>query len=123
MLIKEKILLVDGDEGVRKSLSLYFESRGCRLHTIENATQALSLLKKKSYDIIVCEEFLPDMNGRNFFRILNKNRDESIKILITLYGNSSTFEDIREQGIDSLLTKPFSGDEVEETILKLIKPR
>jgi DNA-binding NtrC family response regulator len=123
MLSKERILLVDGDEGIRKSLSLYFESRGCRLHTAENGEQALNSIWDRPYDIIVCEEFLPDMNGRNLFRILNKNHDKSIKILITLYGNGQRLEDMQEQGVDSLLTKPFSGDNVEETMLKLINAR
>jgi DNA-binding NtrC family response regulator len=123
MLTDEKMLLVDGDEGVRKSLSLFFGSRNYHLHTVENATQALIAIKKEPYDIIICEELLPDMNGLNFFEIINNSCLEVIKILITSYGNSITFEDIRSKGLDYLLTKPFSGDEVEATIAKLIKSR
>lgn len=123
MLAKEKMLLIDGDEGIRKALSLFFDSRHYRLHTVENASQALLATKKELYDIIICEQWLPDMNGLNFFEILNKRQYEAIKILITLYGNNLSPEDIREKGIDYLLTKPFSGDEIEETIIRLIKSK
>ena len=123
MLSKEKMLLVDGDEGVRRALSLFFESRNCHLHTVKNATQALMATKNELYDIIICEQLLPDMNGLNFFEILNNRHYEAIKILITLYGNSPTTKDISGKGIDSLLAKPFSGDEVEETMVRLVKSR
>ena len=70
MLTKIKMLLVDGDDGIRRSLSLFFGYRHCHLHTAENAIQALIAIEKEPYDIIICEELLPDMNGLNFFEIL-----------------------------------------------------
>lgn len=123
MLTQQKMLLIDGDEGIRKSLSLFFGSRNCRFQTVENAAQALTAIDKEHYDIIICEELLPDMNGLNFFKILNNHGCETIKILITWYGNNATLEDIREKGIDYLLTKPFSGDDIEITITRLIRAR
>ena len=123
MSAKEKMLLVDGDEGIRKALSLFFDSRNYLLHTVENGTQALLATKKELYDIIICEQLLPDMNGLNFFELLNKRQYEGIKILITLYGNNPSREDLNDKGIDYLLTKPFSGDEIEETIISLINSK
>ncbi len=123
MLTKKRMLLVDGDEGIRKSLSLFFKARNCHLQTFENAAQALLATGKETYDIILCEELLPDMNGLIFFNILNSRRYEAIKILISLYGNKITSENIRKTGIDYLLTKPFSGDEIEATLLKLIQAK
>lgn len=123
MLTKKRMLLVDSDEGIRKSLSFYFKARNCHLQTFENGTQALLAIKKKPYDIILCEELLPDMNGLMFFKIIDSKCSEAIKILISLYGNNTTFENIRGKGIDYLLTKPFSGDEVEETLRKLFKSK
>lgn len=123
MLTMEKMLLVDGDEGIRKSLSLFFGSRHCHLHTAENATQGLIATEKELYDIIICEQLLPDMNGLRFFEILHNRCYETIKVLIAVYGNSATIEDIRGKGIDYVLTKPFSGEEVEENMVRLINSR
>lgn len=123
MSAKEKMLLVDGDDGIRKALSLFFSSRNYFLHTAENAYQALLATEQEIYDIIICEQLLPDMNGLSLFEILNKRQFKGIKILITLYGNSPSLQDIHEKGIDSLLTKPFSGDEIEDTINRVISTK
>lgn len=123
MLTEAKILLVDGDEGIRKSLSLFFGSRDWHLRTVENATKALIATEKELYDIIICEHLLPDMNGLNFFGIINTRDYETIKILITSYGDMTTSENIHKKGIDCILTKPFSGDEIEANMVRLINSR
>ena len=46
MLTEMKMLLVDGDEGIRKALALFFETRHCQLHTVENAIQGLTAIRK-----------------------------------------------------------------------------
>ncbi len=117
------MLLVDDDEGIRKALALFFESRNCNLHTFENASQALNAIKKEPYDIIICEQSLPDMNGLKFFEILNNKCCKAIKILITLYGNNTSTNHMHRKDIDDLLTKPFSGEEVEAAMIRLIKSR
>ena len=123
MLTEMKMLLVDGDEGIRKALVLFFETRHCKLHTVENATQALSAIRKNPYDIIICEQLLPDMNGLFFFNSLKQINDNTLKFLITSYGNNPTQEELYTAGIDHLLTKPFSGEEIEETITRRIQSK
>ncbi len=123
MLTEKNMILVDGDEGIRKSLSLFFRARNCNLLTFENATQALKAMKMKHYDIILCDEFLPDMNGLHFFNIISDKYSEAIKILITLYGSDVSIENLKTQSVDYLLTKPFSGDEVEEELTKLLQAK
>ncbi len=120
MLTEMKMLLVDGDEGIRKALVLFFETRNCQLHAVENATQALSAIRTTLYDIIICEQLLPDMNGLTFFENLKHTNDRAIKFLITSYGYNPTREELYATGIDHLLSKPFSGEEIEETIIKFI---
>ena len=123
MLTQKKLLLVDEDEGVRKALSLFFESHHCHLSTFENATQALIALEKEPYDVIICEEFLADMDGMDFFDILSKRHSEVIKILITSYGKNTVCDDLHGKGVDYLLMKPISGEEMERTMVRLLKSR
>ena len=120
MLTEMKMLLVDGDEGIRKALVLFFATRNCQLDAVENAAQALSAIRKNLYDIIICEQLLPDMNGLTFFENLKNTNDRAIKFLITSYGYNPTREELHATGIDHLLSKPFSGEEIEETIIRFI---
>ncbi len=123
MLTKKNILFVDGDEGMRKSLSLFFQSHGYPLVAIENAKQALMEIHKKKFDIIICETLLPDMNGLNFFEIIKSRCCEAIKILIVPYGDNMYQEDITKKNIDYVITKPFTGDEIEATVVSLVNSR
>ncbi len=121
MLSQKKMLLIDGDEGIRKSLALFFAARNCCLHTMENGAQALAAVKNTLYDVIICEELLPDMRGLIFFKILTAREYKTLKILITWYGYNATSEKIKPQNVDCLLTKPFSGEEVEAAMIRLIR--
>jgi DNA-binding NtrC family response regulator len=123
MLTGKKILLADGDEGIRKALSSFFRTRNCHFQAFENGAQALLAMKSTAFDIILCEELLPDMNGLTFFKIVDDNHYEAIKVLLSLYGNSTIFDNFRNRGIDCLLTKPFSGDEIETALHRLIRAR
>lgn len=120
MLTGIKMLLVDEDEGVRKALSLFFATRNGLLHTVENANKALIKIQKEPYDIIICEQLLPDMNGLTFYNILRSKGYKAIKFLITSYGNNPAYEEMHEAGVDFLLAKPFSGEEIEKTIIRLV---
>ena len=58
-----------------------------------------------------------------FFKIVKNRGYKAIKILITWYGNSQLLQILVATGIDYLLTKPFSGDDVEAAIIRLIRSR
>ena len=52
-LKKMKILLIDDDEWIRDSLSVFFESEGCHLEAFESAEEDLGVLNEKIYKIII----------------------------------------------------------------------
>ena len=67
--LKEKrLLLIDDDEWIRDSLSLFFELQGCSLVALETAEEGLKELSRRSYDIIIADYKLPGMNGLEFFK-------------------------------------------------------
>ena len=67
-LQKMKMLLIDDDEWIRDSLSFFFDAEGCKLRTFETAEEALKVLRRQHYDIIICDYRLPGMDGCGFFR-------------------------------------------------------
>jgi CheY-like chemotaxis protein len=58
-----KIQLVDDDEWIRDSLSLFFEAEGCNLLTFETAEEGMEAVKKQAYDIVISDYKLPGMDG------------------------------------------------------------
>jgi len=115
---KINILLIEDDEDLRDSLSLYFQTRGnINLIKLENAESAFELIKQNHFDVIICDFRLPGLNGIDFFKQISFN-ESSIKILISAYANDDIVEDVRKIGINSLIKKPFTGEQIELSIFK-----
>ncbi len=116
-----KILLIDDDEWIRDSLTLFFENEGCRLVTLETAEEGMDALKKKSYDIIIADYRLPGLDGLEFFRHLQKSHPGVIKILITAYGSNGVVSEAFKLGIHDFIDKPFTSETIESSLSRLFE--
>ena len=65
-----RILLVDDDDAVRRVLRLMFERAGHTVTEAESALQALDLLQTERLDAVVCDVFMPGMDGLVCYRHL-----------------------------------------------------
>ena len=116
-----KILLIDDDEWIRDSMSLFFESEECNLLALETAEQGLKILKNEKYDIIIVDYRLPDMDGLDFFKRIQKFHPNAFKILITAYGSKELLSKAREMGIHDFIEKPFTSEIIEESLSQFIE--
>lgn len=116
----QHILLIDGDEGIRNSLSLFLGSHSWVVDTAENGTQAFDALQKKHYVVVLCDELLPDTSGIHLLEHIYRRWPEAKTILFQLYGNRKAVEPTKNGPINGLLTKPFTGSEVEDALLGLL---
>ena len=117
------ILLIDDDEWIRDSLTLFFGSEGCHLLALETAEEGMAALKKTSYDIIIADYKLPGMDGLEFFRRLEKSHPDVMKILITAYRSEEVVSEADRMGIHDFINKPFSSRTIEESLSRLIETR
>ena len=115
-----KLLLIDDDEWIRDSLSLFFEGEGCHLLALETAEEALEALKHQSYDIIITDYRLPGIDGLEFLRCIQSKNIDAMNILITAYGNEKVVLEAKKIGVQDLIQKPFSINTIEESLSKLI---
>jgi len=115
-----KILLIDDDEWIRDSMSLFFESEGCRLLALETAEEGIASLEKQACDIIISDYRLPGMNGVEFFKKIRNSSEKSIKILITAYGSAGVISKAKKAGVQEFIEKPFTTDIIEASLLRLL---
>ena len=85
-LKNRKILLIDDDEWIRDSMTLFFEGEECCLLAFETAEEGLNEINNCVFDIIIADYALPGINGLEFFKKIQKTCRNAIKILITAYG-------------------------------------
>jgi DNA-binding response OmpR family regulator len=115
-----RILLIDDDEWIRDSLSMFFEAEGCRLLALETAEIAMERLNRDRYDIIIADYRLPGMDGLEFFRRIRNIQPDCIKILITAYGSEDVRVEAAHSGIQDMIAKPFTSRVLENALARLL---
>ena len=120
-LKKMRVMLIDDDEWIRDSMSLFFESEGCSLLALETAEEGLDELNRQPYDIIIVDYRLPGMDGLEFLKRIKKSYPNALKILITAYGSKDVFTKAGETGINDFIDKPFKIETIENVLCHLIE--
>ena len=117
------MLLIDDDEWIRDSLSIFFEGEGCHIKALETAEEGLEALKKQPYDIIIVDYRLPGMDGLDFLKRIKELYPRIIKILITAYGDKQLVYEAKQKGIHDFIEKPFTTKTIEASLSLLIEER
>lgn len=115
-----KLMLIDDDEWVRDSLQLFFESEGCQIVALETAEEGLGFAERYPFDIIIVDYRLPGMDGLEFIKKLPANQVDTLKVLITAYGNDDLVHKAQKSGFHEIITKPFTTGAIEESLGRLI---
>jgi len=115
-----KIMLVDDDEWIRDSLTMFFEAEGCRLLALETAEEGIAALKRQDYDIIITDYRLPGIDGLTFLERIQKLCPNALKILITAYRSPGVVSKANRIGIHDFIEKPFTSETIEGSLSRLI---
>lgn len=62
-MIKDKILVIDDEAGIRSSLKGILEDEGFAVKTTETGEAGLEILKSENYDLILLDIWLPQLDG------------------------------------------------------------
>jgi DNA-binding NtrC family response regulator len=119
-LKEKKILLVDDDEWIRDSLTVYFGTEGCHIMAVETAEEGLELLKQEDWDIIFTDYKLPGIDGLTFSKRIQEIRPDAINILITAHKSKEVVSEARSAGIQDLIDKPFTIKTIEDSLSRLL---
>ncbi|RAI45470.1 response regulator [Rhodoplanes roseus] len=76
-----RILIIDDDELIRVSLGLLLESAGHTIVTAATGRAALASLAATEVDLVVCDVFMPDMDGFETLRAL-KQRAPALPVVV-----------------------------------------
>lgn len=115
-----KILVVENDENLLKTLSNLFSQKNHICYAVTNIKDAIEILNKEKIDLIVVDRVLDDGDGIDLIKHVNENHYQT-KILV-LSNKGSVREKIwgLESGADDYLPKPFSYSELTLRVNSLL---
>ena len=114
----EKVLLVDDEPEFVQVLSQRMESRGVGVDTAASGREALEKVRGKSYDAIILDLAMPEMDGiETLKRLLEDNPDLQV-ILLTGYATLQKGVEAIKVGAMDFLEKPAEIQELMEKIRK-----
>jgi DNA-binding NtrC family response regulator len=83
--MSEKVLLVDDEQDFLESLAERMRARGMDVSTTASAEEAIKKAETESYDAIVLDLMMPDMDGLEVLQAIKKKRPDVGIILLTGY--------------------------------------
>jgi len=111
-MAKERILVVDDDESLRRVLQVQLEQQGYAVTSAASAQQALSALQLRSYDLVVADLKMPGFSGIELLRQMRSQYPETIVIILTAFGTVETAVQAMKAGAYDYLTKPVDPEEM-----------
>jgi CheY-like chemotaxis protein len=119
--MSKNILIIDDDEMSRGLLRMVLEYDGCHCVEAENGARGLSLLKSKSFDIVILDNAMPVMTGMEFLDRLQDipHRSDVPIIMVTGFLNAVTRENATRLGAYAIIGKPYDFGELRAIVAQL----
>ena len=116
-----KILVVDDDENIRKTLTAILKNEGYIVDAAQNGNEAIKKTEASAYNVALIDIRLPDMEGIALLAKLKDAVPKTRKIIITGYPTLKNAIDAVNKKADAYLMKPVDIDKLLETIHEQLK--
>lgn len=116
-----KILIIDDEVNIGILLSKFLTRNGFEVSTSTSGTNALELMTKESFNLVLCDYRLEDTDGREILRTIKNTYPNTGVIIITGYSDIKLAVELIKMGAYDYITKPLYPDEILNTINKAIE--
>lgn len=120
MIVLYKILVVDDEVNIRKVVREYAEFEGYEVEEAEDGMQAIEIIKKKDFDLIILDIMMPRLDGFSSCKEIKKHKDIPV-IMLSARGEEYDKLFGFEIGIDDYVVKPFSPKELMARVKAVIR--
>jgi len=119
----KRILLVDDEENTRMALSRLLTREGYIVDTVANGFEALNHLREHDVNLIVTDINMPEMDGIEFLRELNRSFPDSNVIMITAYGGVESYIEAINLGAFEYINKPVKIEELKSVLERVFSTK
>lgn len=120
---RAQILVIDDDKTMRDACHQILARQGFQVEQAASARQGLGLLEKSSFDVVLLDLVMPDLEGLETLKRLKSLDANCEVIIITGYGSIPTAVEAMKAGAFHFLSKPFAPDELRTIITRALEKR
>jgi DNA-binding NtrC family response regulator len=111
-MTKNRILVVDDDESLRRVMQVQLEQEGYSVASAASAQQTLSMLQLRSYDLVITDLKMPGLSGIELLKQIRSQYPEIVMIILTAFGTVETAVEAMKAGAYDYITKPVHPEEM-----------
>jgi len=116
-----RILIVDDDENIRKTLSAILKNEGYTVDVAQSGSEAIQKTKAAAYNVAVIDIRLPDIEGIELLSKLKDAVPKTRKIIVTGYPTLKNAVAAVNKKADGYLMKPVDVEQLLATIREQLK--
>lgn len=118
--MNERILIVDDEEDLTLGYSKYLSKLGYQVKTASSGEEAIEILKKEIFDLMLLDIRLPAMDGMQVLAKAHEIDPDLLVIIITAYGSVPSAVDAMKGGAYDYITKGFDHDQLGIVVKKAL---
>jgi len=115
-MCKDRILIVDDDDGLREATNLQLASEGYETSSALSAELALPILEKASPELLIVDLQLPGMSGLDLLKRVRTEHPDTAVIVMTAFGTVKTAVEAMKAGAYDYIAKPIHPYELKRIV-------
>lgn len=119
--MKGRILIVDDEEVILKSLKRFLSQEGYEVELASNGAQAVEICKEKNFDLLLSDLKMSGMDGIELIKEVKKMAPQTVTIVMTGHGSIPNAVEAMKAGAFHYITKPFELDDVKLIVQKSLE--
>ncbi len=115
-----QILVVDDEPTVCKAIQMMLRYYGHEVQTANDGAAALALYEAGQFDLVITDYLMPEMKGDQLVTQIKKCRADQRIIMVTAFAEDFLSYGKPTGGVDYVLNKPFSLEDLRAAIAKVM---
>jgi CheY-like chemotaxis protein len=118
---ERRILWVDDEVELFEPHLLFLRQRGYQVDTTNNGDDALEMVRRRGYDLVLLDEQMPGLRGLEVLAMLRQEEPLTRVVMVTKSEEDRTLEEAIGRRVDEYLVKPASPRQVLSVVTRLLE--
>jgi DNA-binding NtrC family response regulator len=118
--MNRKILVVDDEPGMRKSLAMMLRREQYQVTETASVAEAVGRLKGEEYDLVIADLMMEPLNGLDLLALIQRYRTTCPVIIMTAFGTPEARSEASALGAADFLEKPLQAPHLLDRVRELV---